>query len=72
MVGPTLTNRSPRPHDNSYRAEDIVAEYGTLADFMAAIGPKLPLEMPNFGFTEAENQRMDQLLAEERDATNTL
>ena len=36
MVGPTLTNRSPRPHDNSYRTEDIVAEYGTLADFMAA------------------------------------
>jgi len=57
------------PNRTGYRAEDILAEYGSLADFMAAVGPKTPLAIPDLGFTEAENQRMDQLLAEERTAT---
>ncbi len=61
----------PRPRNNSYRAEDIIAEYGTLAKFMKAIGPKAPLEIPDLGFTEQENQRMDQLLAEERAAASS-
>ena len=66
------TNTPPHPRPNSYRAEDIMAEYGSLENFMAAVGPKAPLEIPDLGFTEAENQRMDQLLAEERAATNNL
>ena len=49
-----------------------MAEYGSLENFMAAVGPKAPLEIPDLGFTEAENQRMDQLLAEERTATDNL
>ena len=63
-------NGSPRP--NSYRAEDIVAEYGTLANFMAAVGPKAPLEIPDLGFSEAEERRMNQLLAEENAAADNL
>lgn len=55
----------PLPRRASYRAEDIIAEYGTLASFMEAVGPKAPFEMPDFGFTEEENQCMNQLLAEE-------
>ena len=71
MESTRSTKQSPHPHDNSYRAEDIVAEYGTLANFLAAVGPKAPLEIPDLGFTEAENQRMDQLLAEEHATTDT-
>lgn len=66
----TTHRREPLPHprSNSYRAEDIIAEYGSLANFMAAVGPKVPLEIPDLQFTAEENRRMDQLLAEERQA----
>ena len=66
------TNNPPHPHPNSYRAEDIIAEYGSLENFMAAVGPKVPLVIPDLRFTEAENQRMDQLLAEENAAADTI
>ena len=54
------------PLQESYRAEDILAQYGSLAAFMAAVAPKKPLPIPDLHFTEAENRRMDQLLAAER------
>ena len=72
MEAKTLHKQLPQPRGNSYRAEDIVAEFGSLAQFMEAMGPKAPLEIPELKFTEAENQRMDQLLAEENAATNSL
>lgn len=54
------------PLQDSYRAEDIIAQYGNLVAFMAAVAPKKPLPIPNLHFTEEENRRMDQILAEER------
>jgi len=54
------------PRLPSYRAEDIVAQYGSIAAFLAAVGPRTPLPIPDLHFTEEENQRMDQLIAEER------
>lgn len=67
-----LPKYPPQPRSNSYRAEDIVAEFGSLAQFMEAMGPKSPLEIPELKFTDAENQRMDQLLAEENAASSSL
>lgn len=54
------------PLQSSYRAEDILAQYGSLSAFMAAVAPKQPLPIPDLHFTEEENRRMDQLLAAER------
>ena len=63
-----LADNHPQPPQEAYRAEDILARYGTLKAFMAAVGPKKPLPIPDLHFTEEENRRMDQLLAEERAA----
>ena len=60
------------PNINGYRAEDIIAKYGTLAAFMAVVGPKKPMKMPDFNFTEEENRLMDQILAEETAAADNL
>ena len=57
MKTPRPAQRPLRPRDNSYRAEDILAEFGTLAQFMAVAGPKAPLAIPDLGFTAAENKR---------------
>ena len=62
----------PHPRSNSYRAEDIIAEYGSLAAFMEAVGPKAPFIIPDLKFSAAENQRMDQLLAEENAAAHNI
>lgn len=64
------TNSTTNPNSNGYRAEDIIAKYGTLAAFMAARGPKEPMKMPDFDFTEEENRLMDQILAEENAAAD--
>ena len=61
-----------QPRSNSYRAEDIIAQYDSLARFIEEAGPKAPLEIPNLGFSNKENQRMDQLLAEKHAPPNSL
>ena len=50
----------------SYRPEDI-KRWGVrrILEEQAARGP---FQMPDFGFTEEENRRMDEILAEERRA----
>ena len=37
--------------------------------FLDEVCEKEPVQIPDLGFTEEENQRMDQLLKEEREAT---
>lgn len=65
MSLPSPPTQSP-PLRESYRAEDILAQYGSLTAFMAAVAPKTPLPIPDLRFTAAENRLMDQILAEER------
>lgn len=72
MEARQLPKPPPLPRGNSYRAEDIIAEYGSLAAFMEALGPKAPFVIPDLKFSAAENQRMDQLLAEENASSNNL
>jgi hypothetical protein len=50
---------------NSYKVEDI-RRWG-VERFMNEIAPKAPFLIPDLGFTEEENRRMDQLLKEEED-----
>lgn len=52
---------------NSYKPEDI-QRWG-VQRFMTEIAPKEPLEIPDLGFSEDENRRMDQLLKQEREAS---
>lgn len=51
---------------NSYKPEDI-RRWG-VQRFMDEVAPKLPFEMPDFGFSEEENKCMDELLKEERES----
>lgn len=55
-----------KPHQwNSYRPEDI-KRWG-VERFMEEVSPKEPFLIPDLGFTEEENQRMDELLREEQE-----
>ena len=45
-----------------------MAQYGSLAAFMAAVAPKKSLPIPDLHFTEEENQLMDEILTEEQQA----
>ena len=49
---------------NIYKPSDI-KRWGT-QQFLEKVSPKEPIQ-PNFNFSEEEQKRMDQLLAEERD-----
>jgi len=49
---------------NSYKPEDI-QRWG-VERFQNEIAPKEPLEIPDLGFSPDENQRMDDLLKQER------
>lgn len=51
---------------NSYKPEDI-RRWG-VQRFMNEIAPQQPLEIPDLGFSAAENQRMDELLKHEQEA----
>jgi hypothetical protein len=51
---------------NSYKPEDI-RRWG-VQRFINEVAPKEPLAIPDLGFTEEENRRMDELLKQERDA----
>lgn len=51
---------------NSYKPEDI-KRWG-VQRFMNEIAPKEPLEIPDLGFSAGENRRMDEILAQEREA----
>lgn len=53
---------------NSYRPEDI-KRWGPQR-FIAEVGAKDSFAIPNLGFTEEENNRMDEILKEEREAKN--
>ena len=55
----------PRPRRNSYRVEDIIAEYGALDNFLDAVCSKEPIQIPDFEFMDEENRRMDEILEEE-------
>jgi hypothetical protein len=50
---------------NSYKAEDI-RRWG-VERFMSQVAPKEPFPIPDLGFTEEENRRMEGLLKEERE-----
>lgn len=52
---------------NSYKPEDI-RRWG-VQRFMNEIAPKKPLEIPDLGFSAEENQRMDEILIQEREAS---
>lgn len=52
---------------NSYKPEDIW-RWG-LQRFMDEIAPKKPLEIPDLGFSEEENRRIDELLKQEQQST---
>jgi len=52
---------------NSYKPEDI-KRWG-VERFMNEIAPKEPLEIPDLGFSADENRRMDEILAQEREAS---
>lgn len=55
-----------KPHKwNSYRPEDV-NRWGT-ERFLHEVAPKDPIPIPDLGFTEEENKRMDELLREERE-----
>lgn len=49
---------------NSYKPEDI-RRWG-LQRFMKEVAPKEPFLIPDLGFTDEENRRMDELLREEQ------
>lgn len=51
---------------NSYKPEDI-RSWG-VRRFMNEIAPQQPLEIPDLGFSAAENQRMDELLKQEQES----
>lgn len=53
---------------NSYRPEDV-KRWG-VERFLDEVAPEEPLEIPDLGFTEEENRRMDEILREEREAAN--
>lgn len=53
---------------NSYRPEDV-KRWG-VERFLDEVASKEPLEIPDLGFTEEENRRMDEILREEREAAN--
>ncbi len=50
---------------NSYKPEDI-RRWG-LQRFMGEVAPKEPFSIPDLGFTDEENRRMDELLREEQE-----
>ena len=51
---------------NIYSPEDI-KRWG-VQRFLDEVCEKEPIQIPDLGFTDEENQRMDQILKEERDA----
>ncbi len=54
-----------KPHQwNSYRPEDI-KRWG-IERFLKEVSPQQPIPVPDFEFTDEENQRMDKLLEEEK------
>ncbi len=55
----------PLSAGRSYRPEDI-RRWG-VQRFLDEVAPKEPIPMPDFGFTEEENHRIDELLQEEQD-----
>lgn len=67
------TKKTPEPIPpmrrgaNSYRPEDI-RRWG-VKRFMNEVAPKQPLEIPDLGFSEEENRRMDEILKEEREVS---
>lgn len=67
------TKKTPEPIPpmrrgaNSYKPEDI-RRWG-VERFLDEIAPKEPFKIPDLGFTEEENQRTDEILREERQAT---
>lgn len=52
---------------NSYRPEDI-RRWG-VQRFLDEVCAKEPFIIPDLGFTDEENQRMDEVLEQERQAT---
>lgn len=54
-----------KPHQwNSYRPEDV-KRWG-VERFLDEVSPQEPIPVPDFEFTDEENQRMDELLKEEQ------
>ena len=49
---------------NSYKPEDI-RRWG-VERFMKEVASQKPFSIPDLGFTEEENRRMDELLKEEK------
>lgn len=49
---------------NSYRPEDV-KRWG-VERFLHEVAPKYPIPIPDLEFTDEENQKMDELLEEER------
>jgi hypothetical protein len=56
-----------RPGANSYSPEDI-RRWG-IERFLDEVCAKEPFIIPDLGFTDEENRRMDEVLAQERHAT---
>ncbi|MBC7923772.1 MAG: hypothetical protein H7Z75_22075 [Ferruginibacter sp.] len=52
---------------NSYSPADI-KRWG-VERFLDEVCPKEPVPIPDLGFTEEENRRMDEVLREEREAS---
>lgn len=52
---------------NIYSPDDI-KRWG-VQRFLDEVCEKEPIQIPDLGFSDEENQRMDQILKEERDAT---
>ncbi len=50
---------------NSYRPEDV-KRWG-IERFLDEVAPKDSIPIPDLGFTEEENRRMDELLKEEKE-----
>lgn len=50
---------------NSYRPEDV-KRWG-IERFLSEVAPKAPISLPDLGFTDEENRRMDELLKEDRE-----
>ncbi|WP_421827009.1 hypothetical protein [Larkinella sp.] len=53
---------------NSYKPEDII--HWAVQRFLDEVSHKEPLEIPDLGFTDEENRRMDEILAEERKSSS--
>lgn len=53
-----------RPGANSYKPEDI-RKWG-IKRFMEEVAPDEPFAIPDLGFTDDENRRMDEILKEEQ------